>query len=512
MCELNLNNEIKIIIEKFKNKNFSFVINKTTSLLKKKINNDFLWNIKGLSFQSIGDHINALDCFKFAIKINPKNIDAKNNLGLLYQMASKLKEAENCFEECIKLDPNFVNSLINLGNLKIKTNNFNEAILIYNKVLKINQNIEIIYLHLGQAYQNTKQFEKAEIIFKKALKKFPLLTKADKLLSMQTNYSTNEEHLNLMLDKINKNELNIDHKIDLSFSIAKAFEDKKNYSQSFNYLAKGNGLKRSKLNFNIKDQIKLFESIKSYFSNFKYKEKIHDPKKRVIFIFGLPRSGTTLVENIISSHNQVSGVGEINFLTKFFRLNFYKENKINLDNVNNFLNLDLQKEYFNYLKSFNLKNDIITDKSLNVYFNLGFIKYFFPGSKFIHCHRNAKDNCLSIYKNLFNDNVGWKYDQKEIVDYYNLYQDIVNFWNEKLNNDILHVKYEDLIRYKEPNIKKIINYCDLKWDENCLHHQNNDMPIKTLSFNQANRPIYSSSINSSKNFENYLKNMFDKLK
>ena len=182
----------------------------------------------------------------------------------------------------------------------------------------MNENIEIVYLHLGQAYQNIKQFEKAEIIFKKALKKFPLLTKADKLLSMQTNYLVDDEHLNLMLKKINKNELNINHKIDLLFSIAKAYEDKKNYSQSFNYYSKGNTLKRSTLNFNIKDQIKLFESIKSYFSNFQFTKKSYASKKRVIFIFGLPRSGTTLVENIISSHNQVSSVGEINFLNKFF--------------------------------------------------------------------------------------------------------------------------------------------------------------------------------------------------
>ena len=512
MCKQNLDNEIKNIIENFKNKNFSFVIDKTTSLLKNNPNNDFLWNIQGLSFRSVGNLINGQDCFKKAIKINPKNIDAKNNLGSIYQMASKLEDAEKCFEECINLNPNFVSSLINLGNLKIKTNNFKEAILIYNKVLKINDNIEIVYLHLGQAYQNTKQFEKAEIIFKKALKKFPLLTKADKLLSMQTNYLVDEKHLNLMLKKINKNELNINHKIDLLFSIAKAYEDKKNYSQSFNYYSKGNILKRSTLNFNIKDQIKLFESTKSYFSNFQFTKKSSTPKKRVIFIFGLPRSGTTLVENIISSHNQVSSVGEINFLNKFFRLNFYKKNQINLENVNDFLNLNLQKEYFNYLKSFNLTNNIITDKSLNIYFNLGFIKHFFPECKFIHCYRNAKDNCLSIYKNLFNDDVGWKYNEKDIVDYYYLYNDIMNFWDKKFKKDILNIKYENLINDKNILIKNIIKYCDLDWDENCLHHQKNNAPIKTLSFNQANKPIYSSSINSSKKFENYLKNMFDKLK
>ncbi len=87
----------------------------------------------------------------------------------------------------------------------------------------------------------------------------------------------------------------------------------------------------------------------------------------------------------------------------------------------------------------------------------------------------------------------------------------MNFWNEKFSEDILNIKYENLINDKNVVIKNIIKYCDLDWDENCLYHQKNDAPIKTLSFNQANKPIYSSSINSSKNFENYLKNMFDKL-
>ena len=102
MHKLNLDNEIKIIIEKFKNKNFSFVIDKTTSLLKSNSNNDFLWNIQGLSFRSVGNLINGVDCFKKAIKINPKNIDAKNNLGTVYQITNQLKEAEKCFKECIK--------------------------------------------------------------------------------------------------------------------------------------------------------------------------------------------------------------------------------------------------------------------------------------------------------------------------------------------------------------------------------------------------------------------------
>ena len=97
------------------------------------------------------------------------------------------------------------------------------------------------------------------------------------------------------------------------------------------------------------------------------------------------------------------------------------------------------------------------------------------------------------------------------MDYYNLYTEIMNFWNEMLSNEIFHVKYEELVKNKEINIKKMIKFCDLNWDTKCLNHQKNNIPIKTLSFNQANKPIYFTSVNSSKNFEDYSGKMFSNL-
>ena len=503
----NLNEIIKIIINKLKNKEFDFALKKTNDLLEVNSNNDFLWNLKGYIFQYKNNLLEAISCFKSALKINPENIEARNNLGLSYQNANKLELANECFNECIKIDPNYLNSLFNLAKLKVITNHIEEAILLFERVIKINKNFEMIYIHLAQAYQNNRQFDKAEKILSTALKKFPLLTKADKLLSMQTNYVNNDKHLNSMLEKIKNHKLNDDKKIDLLFAIGKAYEDKKEISKSFDFYSKGNFLKKKKIEFNINNQKKLFNSIKKKFFKFKNPNKFTNNKK-VIFIFGLPRSGTTLVENIVSSHKKVSSVGEINFLNKFFRFNIYKDYEINIKNIDKFLSFDLQKEYFNYLQLFNLKNNIITDKSLNTYFNLGLIRYFFPNSKFIHCKRDAKDNCFSIYKNLFNDNAAWKYNEKDIVDYYTLYKEIMSFWDGIFGNEIFTIQYEELVKNKEINIKKMISYCQLNWDAECLNHQKNNNPIKTLSFNQANKPIYSSSINSSKNFESHLGKMF----
>ena len=499
-----LNKEIEIVINRFKTGDYEFAINKSTILLKKLPNNDLLWNLKGLSLQTIGNIKDSIHCFLKSLNNNPKNIAARNNLGNSYKYANHYNLALECFEECIKQDFSYTAAIVNLANLKVIINDYEDAIKLYNQILKNNKNIESVYINLAQAYQSTKDFKNSLKIIHEGIEKYPNQTKLDKILSIQTNYLNDDAHLNVMLDKINNN-LNEDQKINLFFAIGKAFEDKKDYSNAYKYYLKGNELKRKKLKFNINEKIKLFKDLKTFFENNELKGKnISQNKRKVIFVFGLPRSGTTLVENIISSHDKVSGLGEINYLNKFFNLNFIKNDQLNIDFINDFLLHDLQKYYFDFVKIFDDKAEFITDKSLNIYWYLGFINIFFPNAKFIHCQRNPKDNCLSIFKNLFEDGQGWKYNENELVEYYKLYEKIMTFWNEKLNQKILNIKYEDLVRDKNNNIRKIINFCGLDWNEKCLNHHENNMPIKTLSLNQANKPIYKTSINSSKNFETYL--------
>ena len=508
---MNFQNKTDAIINKFKEKNYDFVIEKTNFLSEKENNNDLLWTLRGLSYLNKNNKIDSFKCLNIAVKINSKNIDAKNYLGILCNNSGKLGHAEKYFRECIQLNPGYISSIFNLANLKLKTNNFEEAISLYVRALKINENIEKIYINLGFAYQSTKQSQKARLILEKCLNKFPSSTEADKLLSSQTNFKNDENYLMSMVKKLNTKQLNDDQKINLLFAIGKGFEDKEDYKKSFNYYSKGNYLKRRYLKSDINQKIELFESIESFFSDFKFKSNNIDEEKKIIFIFGLPRSGTTLIESIISSHDKVSGVGEINFLSNFVKSNFCKDNKIILEDIDDFSGLSLKKEYFSYLESFNIKNNVITDKSLDTYFNLGFVKHFFPESKLIHCQRNAKDNCLSIYKNLFTDNEAWKYDENELIEYYSLYRRIMNFWNKKISKDILNINYEELVDNKESTVKTIINYCQLKWSEKCLNHHNYVSPIKTLSLNQANKPVYSTSIGSSNNYDIYLREMFNNL-
>ena len=161
-----------------------------------------------------------------------------------------------------------------------------------------------------------------------------------------------------------------------------------------------------------------------------------------------------------------------------------------------------------------MDNNIITDKAPQNFRWLGFIKLFFPNSKIIHCYRNSRDNCLSLFKNSFASSMmNWSNNSIDIANYYNLYLEIMTFWKKKMSNFILDVEYESLVKNKEDEIKKILKFCELSWDEKCLNpEKNSKTPIKTVSVTQARQPIYKSSLNSNINFDKHLSEMFNILK
>ena len=139
---------------------------------------------------------------------------------------------------------------------------------------------------------------------------------------------------------------------------------------------------------------------------------------------------------------------------------------------------------------------------------IGFIKILFPNSKIIHCVRDSKDNCVSLYKNHFEGNLDFCYSEIELAKYYHLYEDMMSYWNNSLIDVCLNVKYERLVQNPKDEIKKIINYCGLDWEENCLNFTNKKIPIKTASVGQARNTIYSTSLKSSSKYEPYLKELF----
>jgi len=508
-----LKNKISIIVNYYNIKNYNKVIEESEKILKKKPNIDFLWNILGLTYQSISNHTQAEKNFLRALKINPTNLSATNNLGNSYKYIYDFDKAEECFQKVLKIKPDYINALVNYGNLKFELNQFKDSIVFLKKALEVDNKIILIHINLSFAYQALGEFRKAIDHLKTINLLDPNYTKADKMLSTLLNYNNEHKHFELMQNKIKSLNLDDNQKIYLHFGLAKAFEDRGEFLKSFECLEIANSLKRKQSKYSIDNDKILYQRIKNLFTKTDFdKLNIIPSNKKVIFVLGMPRSGTSLVEQIISSHKNVFGAGELPYLSKLiYKHIFNKKNLYSLpDKIDTDLsNLsDIAENYSKYLDYFNFKEDFILDKALLNFQWIGFIKILFPNAKIINCIRNPEENCLSIYKSLFDYEGAWCYDKTELTEFYSLYLDLMKFWNKKYPNTIHNIKYEELVHNPDKEIKKIIKNLDIEWDKNCLKFYENKNAIKTLSVNQARKKIYLSSVSLYKNFKPFLKEFF----
>ncbi len=500
---------IEILINNFNANNNELVISKTKNYIKKFPRIAILYNLLGSSYQKIGKLEDAINVFKNGLKIDPNNISFSNNLGNSYKYVLDYKKAEIIFKDIIEKNPKYINAYINLGNLKRDVNNFQEAINLYEKANKISPNNFIILYSLALAHQGIGNYEIAINHAKEVLSLNPKFTKADYLISQSMKYKNENWHYKELEKKINDKKFSSLEKINLYFSISKANEDLNKIKESFKYLQIGNKLSKTLNKYDLNKDKNLFKNIKTVFQNIDFESFLNNEPNKIIFVLGMPRSGTSLVEQIISAHDDVIGGGEMPILPNIIKKNFLDDNSLNNNNIIKTINDPHEKrnitdQYKNYINYFDVGERYILDKSLINFFWIGFIKIFFPNSKIIHCFREPKDNCLSIYKNLFEESMKFSYDENDLVEFYKLYQDLMKFWQIKKNVNLINVSYESLIANNETEIKRIIKECDLSWNEKCLFHYKNKNPIKTMSTVQARKPIYKTSINSFDKYKIFL--------
>ena len=283
-------------------------------------------------------------------------------------------------------------------------------------------------------------------------------------------------------------------------------------NDAYKFLKIGNDLRKNKSKYDIKNDLDLIKNIKQLFKILIFEKFSYNIKDKIIFVLGMPRSGTSLVEQIISSHSAVFGGGELPYMDILIKKNFITTRKTQIEDSLEILGdqkkiKNISNEYLNYTKNLNTKNKHFLDKSLLNFMWIGFIIILFPNSKIIHCQRDPKNNCLSIYKNLFRDGLGFAHNEEDLIKFYKAYLDLMNFWKSKNISNIIDINYEDLIKDNENGIKKIINYCELNWEENCLSFYKNKNPIKTISAAQARKPIYKSSLNAFDQYKDFLKDI-----
>ena len=528
---MDLVEKIRILNNYLKSKNFKRVIEGSEKILKQIPGNDYLLNMTGMAYQGLSQHKNSIKYFKEALKYAPNNIAAMNNYANSLKAIGNLEASEELYKNILKINPGYINAYNNYANLKTLINDYDGAIKLYKKaldLLKENTNIPKssslgILFSLAVAYQSNNNIEETRQIIKQILIIDASHVGAHKLISSITKYSNEDEnslkHLKKM-EQLNSqiDDNNYEKKVDISYALGKSYEDLKDYKNAFHYLNIANELKLKEKGSNLDAEKKAIQNIMKTFEGIDLEKTNQDiDQKKIIFICGMPRSGTTLTEQIISSHSEVYGAGELIYLQQVLKKNFVENSKYNKQHIIENQSLPknvISSEYHEYFKLYNIEENIITDKAPQNFRFLGFIKLFFPNCKIIHCHRSPKDNCLSLFKNSFaSSTMNWTNRAEDIAEYYNLYSEIMKFWKTKIPNFIYDLNYEKLVQDKESEIRKILNFCELEWDEKCLNpNKNSKTPIKTVSIAQARQPIYKSSLNSSDNYEKYLSKMFSILK
>ena len=522
---MNFVEKVKTLQNYFKLGNFKKVIEGCKLLNKKFPNNSFVLNLSGMAYQNLLNHHKAIDFFELALKADNLNIAAMNNLANSLKDTDQFVRADKIFQQILKEDPNYINAYNNYANLKIAVNDVEGAIELYNQAIVLAKKKKIypinFLLHLANALQSLNREKELTEVIEEILKLDPENIEAHKILSWTYKYSkTNSDsmsHISIMENILEKKILNNDQKAKLSFGLGKAYDDLKDVEQAIKFISSGNQLHKNIFKSNIIEETNIMNKMIKIFKDINLNKSLNFfSKKKIIFVCGMPRSGTTLVEQIIASHKEVYGAGELLFLTNVIHDNFFNGDLIDkqriIENQNSEKNL-INEKYFEKFLLYKIKKQIITDKAPLNFKWIGFIKIFFPNSKIIHCKRNSRDNCLSIFKNYFSSpRMNWAYDQRDVSNYYNNYNSIMNFWYSKIPQFIHTVEYEKIVSEKKNEIKKLLKFCDLEWDDNCLsHHKNTKTPIRTVSIAQARQPVYSSSVNSGDNYKDYLKEMFDNL-
>ena len=504
-----LTKETKKLQNFFEKGDFEKVIKKAKILLRKYSTQPILYNLIGLSYKQLNNLELAEKTFRSGLEVMPNNLSILVNLGAAYRLQEKFNEAKKTLEQVLQSDQNNFNALVNYANVLKDLNQNSEAIDYYNKALTINNRNQFVQINLASSYQMIGDFEKSKQILRNLHKEFPQNVHADQLYSSIHKYDDDQTHQKEMLEKLNNENLSPNDKMILCFSIAKSFSDQSNPEMSSKYFIMANDLKFASIkNFDFEKQTIYLTSPKHIFKNFTFEKNTSSKKPELIFIVGLPRSGTTLTHQIISSHSEVFGAGESpilkNIFVKKFENDDFIKKMVDFDNNQNEFKENLRAELLNMFKQYH-NNLIILDKApLNLVW-LGFINILFPTAKIIHCKRNLKDTALSIYKNTYEGlALPWSYNQEYLVKFIDLYKELMIFWHTKMPGYIYDCHYEKLVNDPVEETKKLIQFCNLEWDENCLDHTKNKTGIRTVSIEQARNPIYKKSVNLSENYLKYL--------
>jgi len=513
-----------------------------------------LHNYNGMKLIENKQTKEAIDHFKKAVTHKHQYIDAYMNLGDAFMLNDDYSFAETTFKKLIEFQPNNALAYVKLGQALLEQDsfqfNYSEAEQCYLKAIELAPDLNDTYNYLATCYAGQGETDKALEYFKKFHEKVPtddsvvssMITalerrgdfdEAKKLLDKY--YSKNSTNPNILLsygrlakhlkqeeEAINAlltiDDSNFNHKllIEKYHILGKLSQSQKDVENTFFYYKKANDFEEDV--FDIDESQEQYNNTKSYFTKEKLRSlnKADNSSALPIFIVGMPRSGTTLTEQILASHPDVYGAGELTHLGQI-KNSLQKQLQpkgtypSSLDNMTTQFASSIANKHINTLQDMSPNSSRIVDKMPHNFYSLGLISLLFPNATIIHCQRSPVDICLSIYFQHFNKQHAYSNDLTMLGKYYHQYADLMNHWKSVLDLNIIDLKYENVINNPEEETRRLLNECKLEWNPSCLNFHKNKRVVLTPSYDQVRQPLYTSSVAKWKKYEHHLSELIESL-
>ena len=491
--------------------------------------------------------------YREVIRMNPRNVDAMRMLGRIASALKRKTDAERLLRRAVAIAPDFVGAWLDLGRVLKDTDSHEEAMACYRRVIELQPDnpkghfmLASVLAPAGQTYEAIEAYRRALALepdhpgallgLGHVLKTVGRLDEAIdayrecircrpdnggsywSLANLKT-YRLGDEDIEAMQSNLGSEELGDTSRVNFLFALAKAFEDRADFERAWDYYATGNASQRVHEYYDPVQTEFINDAIMDVFDAKLLAEKTGggDPDRAPIFVVGLPRSGSTLIEQILASHSTVEGTSELPYLGRVaMSLNRNRADGINYPQSVRELGSEnfaaLGKDYLRRAGRHRVEGTgRFIDKMPNNFPTIGFLHLILPNAKIIDARRHPLDSCLSCYRQLFARGQSFTYDLTDIGEYFLQYQRLMDHWHAVLPGRVLTVQYEELVGDFENQTRRLLEYCELPFEDACLRFYETDRPVRTPSSEQVRQPIYTSSIGFWRNYEGHLGELRDVL-
>lgn len=418
----------------------------------------------------------AVALYERALAIQPDYVEAHSNLGIALLEQDKIDEAIAQFERALVLKPDFV-AHNNLGTALYRQDRTEEATAHFESALLLKPDYASAYNNLGNIFKEDGRFDDALAYFERAIALKPDYAEAHLNRTAMKTFRQGDADLAALEALASSHRLGDDKALYVHFALAKALEDVGDYLRAFEHLRQGNSLKRRQIAYEEASELKLFQRISAVFdqSLFDRFRGEGDPSPVPIFVLGMPRSGSTLIEQILAGHPQIHAAGELTALEKMAANGEFNCSDPPLPFPESIPALDgvtlrgLGRSYLSRLANLPKGHVRMVDKLPGNFLRIGLIRLILPNARIVHVMRNLLDTCVSCYSKLFTNGLYFSYDLAELGRYCRSYMELMAHWRSILpDGAMLEIAYEDVVNDLEGQARRLIEYCGLPWEDRCI--------------------------------------------